>query len=90
MTKFKNLRPNLPDELNEEMQSLIRECWDPEPALRPSFSVCLFRLRSIIEHKISRQSREASQGDGLETEALKHLMRTKEEKTVEEEVLMLW
>ena len=47
MTKTKNLRPTLPDDMNAEFKELISDCWHGEPSLRPSFSVVLIRLQHI-------------------------------------------
>ena len=41
------LRPSLPDEMDEDMVRLIRECWSSNATLRPSFSVIIVRLGVI-------------------------------------------
>ena len=47
LTKKEKLRPTLPDDMDREFEALISDCWHDEPALRPSFSVVLFRLQGI-------------------------------------------
>ena len=42
------LRPTLSDALDAEFKALICDCWNPEPALRPSFSVVRIRLEGIV------------------------------------------
>ena len=49
MTKSAGLRPSLPCELDPEMESLIRDCWDPNPQLRPNFVVIFERLRTLAQ-----------------------------------------
>ena len=54
MTKKQGLRPTLPADMDSEFEDLISDCWNPEPALRPSFPVILLRLQSIGASKSSR------------------------------------
>ncbi len=59
MTKTKNLRPTLPDDMNVEFKEIISDCWHEEPSLRPSFTVILIRLQGIVESS-SRVHQELS------------------------------
>ena len=47
LTKKDDLRPSLPEDMDENFKHLIDDCWAPEPALRPSFQVILLRLDAI-------------------------------------------
>jgi serine/threonine protein kinase len=43
----KGMRPALPDSLPVSMMSLIKQCWDADPTMRPSFSWICTELRHI-------------------------------------------
>ena len=40
-------RPEIPDTVSPSMQSLIKECWDNHPEMRPPFAEIYRRLRNI-------------------------------------------
>lgn len=42
-----NLRPTLPDDIYPPLRDLIFECWDPNPAKRPSFQQIVVTLESM-------------------------------------------
>ena len=48
------LNPQLPDELNESLQTLICDCWNAEQSLRPSMEVILLRLRMVVQTQKTR------------------------------------
>ena len=48
MTIDEGLRPTLPQEIDPEMKALIEDCWEENPALRPSATVVTNRLRKIL------------------------------------------
>ena len=47
MTKTSGLRPTLPDDLDPEIDRVIRDGWVSDPELRPSFATMLFRIDAI-------------------------------------------
>jgi hypothetical protein len=50
----KGIRPTLPDSLPLSVMSLIKQCWDRDPCMRPSFSRICAELRHIKNlHMIS-------------------------------------
>jgi len=50
----KGIRPTLPDSLPLSLMSLIKQCWDADPSMRPSFSRICAELRHIKNlHMIS-------------------------------------
>jgi len=44
----KNERPEIPEETEPSLRSLIQRCWDPDPSLRPSFKQIIPSLDNII------------------------------------------
>eukprot|EP01117_Protostelium_nocturnum_P004662 TRINITY_DN168_c0_g1_i1.p1 TRINITY_DN168_c0_g1~~TRINITY_DN168_c0_g1_i1.p1 ORF type:complete len:831 (-),score=270.46 TRINITY_DN168_c0_g1_i1:114-2462(-) len=48
-TARKGLRPTMPESTPEKFVQLIKECWDPEPAPRPSCKEILMRLDALEE-----------------------------------------
>ena len=58
MTKTGNLRPTLPDDMDEDWKELISDCWQAEPGLRPSFAVILLRLQGIGQEESDRDDHE--------------------------------
>ena len=57
-----SIRPTLPHVLSTEMQTLIQDCWNAEPSLRPSFSTICTRLKMMVkgESFASRASLQTS------------------------------
>ncbi|GKV29448.1 hypothetical protein SLEP1_g38375 [Rubroshorea leprosula] len=43
------LRPTIPSYCDPEWRRLMEECWEPEPAARPSFTEIASRLRTMLE-----------------------------------------
>jgi len=44
-----NLRPTLPEEFRSNpLVPLMKDCWHPDPSLRPTFKVILERLESLV------------------------------------------
>ncbi len=44
-----NLRPTIPDEYKSTViVQLMKDCWSPEPAQRPTFKVILERLDDMV------------------------------------------
>ena len=55
---IKGVRPELPMEVcPPELASLLRDCWDPNPSSRPSFSQICSRLEAF-SHKVIRMKME--------------------------------
>ena len=50
-----NIRPTLPDELDQKLERLISDSWNAEQSLRPSFEVIVMRLRMMVEVERSRR-----------------------------------
>ncbi|KAJ3337531.1 hypothetical protein HDU93_000909, partial [Gonapodya sp. JEL0774] len=44
---FKNLRPSIPDDMPEELVSLMKSCWDEDPSKRPNFTQIAETMKSI-------------------------------------------
>ena len=44
---MKGLRPEMPKHINEEIKTLIQECWQLEPSKRPTFQQILSFLNDI-------------------------------------------
>ena len=53
MTKEQGLRPSLPNDMDPNLKTLICECWQEDPELRPSFPVILLRLSAIKDRDFS-------------------------------------
>ena len=51
-------RAQLPTELDDNLQSLICDCWNAEPSLRPSFEVVELRLKMIVKATTSSRNRK--------------------------------
>ena len=47
LTHKNNLRPTLPDEMDNVLRELVEECWSPHPQMRPSFEAISFRARVL-------------------------------------------
>lgn len=53
---FQNRRPEIPEDVNPAVAQIIRDCWQTEPHLRPSFSQLmsrLYRLQHLVVPKPS-------------------------------------
>ncbi|XP_057523598.1 serine/threonine-protein kinase EDR1 [Amaranthus tricolor] len=44
---FQNRRLTIPEEVDPMVAQIIRECWENDPRLRPSFSQLIFRLKGL-------------------------------------------
>ncbi len=42
------LRPQMPKSIDQNMKDILVRCWDGEPSRRPSFSVILPELGSLL------------------------------------------
>jgi hypothetical protein len=45
---FSGLKPDVPDDMPEGYKRLMQDCWDTEPASRPTFRNILARLRPLL------------------------------------------
>merc|ERR1712000_630241 len=54
-------RPNI-ESLNISLQQLIRDCWNTDPRLRPSFAEAVVRLRRLKAERVPEDLQEADQG----------------------------
>ena len=59
---FPSIVMKLPEEINEEMESLVLACWHVEPSLRPSFEVIVMRLQMMLRESSVDQQILKSQG----------------------------
>ncbi len=57
MSKAGGLRPELNDDVPPSLSKLIRNCWNPDPERRPTFSVILTRLANVVS-RVSSFSRK--------------------------------
>ena len=64
-------RAQLPTDLDENLQSLICDCWNAEPSLRPSFQVVELRLQMIVK------ATAFSRGRGVHSEKIIGLLRSR-------------
>lgn len=46
-----NVRPTLPEEMDEQLKTLVRDCWHADASLRPSFEVIVVKLRMIVRRQ---------------------------------------
>ncbi|XP_030490801.2 probable serine/threonine-protein kinase SIS8 isoform X2 [Cannabis sativa] len=52
---FQNRRLEIPEEVDPELAQIIRDCWERDPNLRPSFSQLMVRLRRL-QHLVERKN----------------------------------
>ncbi|GLT57609.1 hypothetical protein SLA2020_305700 [Shorea laevis] len=57
---FQNRRLEIPDNVDPAVAQIIRECWQTEPHLRPSFAQLMFQLRHL-QHQYLERSNSANQ-----------------------------
>ena len=50
------LRPQLPENCQSEITSLMKSCWKEDPEIRPSFDNVKSRLGAAFKYAISRLS----------------------------------
>lgn len=51
-----NARPILPDTCPSSLRNIIRQCWDADPALRPSANQCANQLKEYIARKEQKEN----------------------------------
>lgn len=49
----KNLRPTIPPDLDPDVTRLIQDCWDTDPARRPSFDDVVKELKRIKNNMLT-------------------------------------
>ncbi|KAF5816092.1 putative protein kinase TKL-CTR1-DRK-2 family [Helianthus annuus] len=47
---FMDRRLDLPEDLDPSLSSIIQDCWQSDPALRPSFESIMTRLSSLMQN----------------------------------------
>ncbi|XP_062099039.1 probable serine/threonine-protein kinase SIS8 isoform X2 [Humulus lupulus] len=52
---FQNRRLEIPEEVDPELAQIIRDCWERDPNLRPSFAELMVRLRRL-QHLVERKN----------------------------------
>ncbi|KAE8664382.1 Serine/threonine-protein kinase CTR1 [Hibiscus syriacus] len=53
---FQNKRLEIPEDIDLMVAQIIRDCWQTEPHLRPSFAELMFRLRRLQHLYVERQN----------------------------------
>ncbi|XVF48661.1 hypothetical protein PTKIN_Ptkin03bG0207900 [Pterospermum kingtungense] len=53
---FQNRRLDIPEDVDPTIAQIIRDCWEKEPHLRPSFAQLMSRLRRHLRTYIERQN----------------------------------
>ncbi|XP_039057530.1 serine/threonine-protein kinase EDR1-like [Hibiscus syriacus] len=54
--EFQNKHLEIPEDIDPMVAQIIRDCWQTEPHLRPSFAQLMFRLRRLQHLHIERQN----------------------------------
>ncbi len=52
--KLEKKRPDIPPECPEQLAKLVRDCWEDDPTLRPSFSDIMELLITLVKEKCSQ------------------------------------
>ena len=87
MMKTRDLRPTLPAELDDELESLIEDAWHPEPAARPSFRVILLRLQMFVKTHLSMRRKTGNEQHSRDVKRL--LQSTNAHTSIADEALSL-
>ncbi|XVF48355.1 hypothetical protein PTKIN_Ptkin03bG0183600 [Pterospermum kingtungense] len=53
---FQNRRLDIPEDVDPTIAQIIRDCWEKEPHLRPSFAQLMSRLRRHLHTYTERQN----------------------------------
>lgn len=53
----KNLRPKIDSSVQEELQLLMQNCWNKNPALRPTFEEIILYLEKVYQDILRNKSK---------------------------------
>jgi serine/threonine protein kinase len=59
-------RPNIPRDLDQRLQNLLKECWDDNASLRPAFQTVIDQLAEYSQDVFHQDSNDVLTASGVE------------------------